>query len=154
MINGTPQEYCRVEKKMYRTPKSGALVYKWKEIEEVTYWLNQHLLQSDFLPRSIITWTNVLELVERWRAQTRPAHAQCSSAHARAGKGAEKSVHCLSCLEGGERLEAAEDSEVVTEIEATVASRVLGIPDKIQNKNNRQGEISDQRLNISHLVLF
>ena len=60
--------------------------------------------------------------MERWRAQTRPAHAQCSSAHARAGKGAEKSVHCLSCLEGGERLEAAEDSEVVTEIEATVAS--------------------------------
>ena len=86
--------------------------------------MNQHLLQSDLLPRSIITWTNVLELVERWRAQTRPAHAQCSSAHARTGKGAEKSVHCLSCLEGGERLEAAEDSEVVTEIEATVASRV------------------------------
>ena len=116
--------------------------------------MNQHLLQSDLLPRSIITWTNVLELVERWRAQTRPAHAQCSSAHARAGKGAEKSVHCLSCLEGGERLEAAEDSEVVTEIEATEASQVLGIPDKIQNKNNRQGEISDQSLNISHFVFF
>ena len=77
---------------------------------------------------------------------------KCSCSHA--GKGAEKSVHCLSCLEGGERLEAAEDSEVVTEIEATEASQVLGIPDKIQNKNNRQGEISDQRLNISHLVLF